>query len=290
MKKLFLAALVAVSAASFVACGPSAPGANLKTDVDTLSYALGVSESKPLKQFLSMQVGIDTAYTDAFLKGVLEGVNTGDDQSKLAYIVGLQVGQNLSKQAIKQYNHRVFMSDTTQTISLQNFMAGFIGAAQGKSKMTMSEADSIGNALSKKLYEQTIEKQFGANRTAGEEFLAKNAENDSVVVLPSGVQYKILKKGKGAVPTATQTVSLHYEGQLIDGTVFDSSYKRNKPMESRANAFVQGFNEAIQMMPVGSTWMVYIPQNLAYGATPRGGNIQPFSALVFKIELLSIKK
>ncbi len=291
MKKFFLAALVAVSAASFTACGQSVPSASLKTDVDSMSYAIGVAQTRGLKDYLAMRMNVDTAYMDDFVKGLLEGADAGDSKKKAAYYAGIQIGQQMGTQAVKGINFEAFGDDSTKTISLQNFMSGFANAVLGnKCEIDVNVADSIAEALMEKFRSEKLMKQYGENKTAGEEFLAKNAENDSVVVLPSGVQYKILKKGNGAVPTADQTVTVHYEGTLIDGTVFDSSYKRNKPMDMGCSQGIKGWNEAIQMMPVGSTWMVYIPQELAYGATPRGGNIKPFSALVFKIELLSIKK
>ena len=115
--------------------------------------------------------------------------------------------------------------------------------------------------------------------------MAENAKKDSVVTLPSGLQYKIIKEGTGEKPKADSKVEVNYEGRLIDGTVFDSSYKRNKPQEFSVSGVVPGFSEALQHMTVGSTWEVYIPQELAYGSREtRNSPIKPFSALIFKID------
>ena len=118
-----------------------------------------------------------------------------------------------------------------------------------------------------------------------------NAKKDGVKLIPgSQVQYKVLKEGNGPVPKATDKVKVNYEGKLIDGTEFDSSYKRNKPATFECNRVIKGWTEALTHMPVGSTWEIYIPQELAYGAQEQGGKIKPFSALIFKVELLSIEK
>ena len=134
------------------------------------------------------------------------------------------------------------------------------------------------------------EKLYGENRRAGEKFLAENAKKDSVVVTPSGLQYKVIVKGTGAVPQRTDRVQVHYEGRLIDGTVFDSSKKHgDKPVAFGANQVIKGWTEALTMMPVGSKWQLFIPQELAYGER-NAGTIKPYSALIFDVELVGIEK
>jgi FKBP-type peptidyl-prolyl cis-trans isomerase FklB len=135
---------------------------------------------------------------------------------------------------------------------------------------------------------KNMEKQYGSNKTAGEKFLAANKKKPGVKTLPSGLQYRVIKEGKGAMPKDTSLVKVHYEGRTIDGKVFDSSYKRNEPTEMRVNQVIKGFTEALVHMPVGSAWEVYIPQELAYGER-EAGDIKPFSTLIFKIELLEVK-
>ena len=139
-------------------------------------------------------------------------------------------------------------------------------------------------------HQQLMEKKYGDNRLAGEAFLAENAKKDSVIVLPSGVQYKVLVAGTGETPQANSKVEVNYEGRLIDGTVFDSSYKRNKPQEFGVGSVIPGFSEALQLMKEGSTWEIYIPQELGYGDREMSNSpIKPYSALIFKVELLSVK-
>ena len=122
---------------------------------------------------------------------------------------------------------------------------------------------------------------------AGQAFLAENAKKPGVTTLPDGLQYSILKEGTGPKPTTSQTVTVNYEGTLIDGTVFDSSYKRGEPISFGVTQVIPGWTEALQLMPVGSTWMLYIPSNLAYGARGAGGAIGPNETLIFKVELIS---
>ena len=133
-----------------------------------------------------------------------------------------------------------------------------------------------------------MEKKYGANRIAGEEFLKSNAKKDSVKFTPSGLQYKILTAGTGEVPTKESKVKVNYEGHLIDGKEFDSSYKRNKPVTFPVSGVIPGWTEALCMMPVGSKWMLYVPQELAYKDREQG-NIPPFSCLIFTVELLEIE-
>jgi FKBP-type peptidyl-prolyl cis-trans isomerase FklB len=135
---------------------------------------------------------------------------------------------------------------------------------------------------------KNLEKEFGGNKKEGEKFLADNAKKEGVKVLPSGVQYKVLKEGTGAVPADTSRVKVHYEGKTLDGKVFDSSYKRGQPADFRANQVIKGWTDALTHMPAGSTWEVYIPQELAYGERQQGADIKPFSMLIFKIELLEV--
>jgi FKBP-type peptidyl-prolyl cis-trans isomerase FklB len=128
------------------------------------------------------------------------------------------------------------------------------------------------------------------NKKKGEAFLADNKKQKGVVVLPSGLQYKVIKEGKGAKPKATDTVSVHYRGTLTDGTEFDSSIKRGEPAEFPVNQVIKGWTEALQLMPVGSKWQLVIPSDLAYGPQGAGAEIGPNSTLVFDVELLEIKK
>lgn len=134
-----------------------------------------------------------------------------------------------------------------------------------------------------------MKKQYTPQIEAGQKFLDENKAKEGVVTLPDGLQYKIVKEGTGAKPTATDIVKVHYHGTLLDGTVFDSSVDRKEPATFNVSAVIKGWTEVLQLMPVGSKWTVYIPYDLAYGAQDRG-TIKPFSTLIFDIELLDIEK
>ena len=289
MKKLFFGAMMmAFAAATFVSCGNSTPKADLKDEVDTLSYAMGMEQTQGLKEYLSDRLQIDTAYMDDFIKGLNDGANAGDDKKKAAYYAGIQIGQQISNQMVKGINHEVFGGDSTKTISLKNFMAGFVSGTTGKKGlMTIEQAARIAQEKMVSIKAKAMEKQYGPNKVAGEKFLAANKKKPGVVTLPSGVQYKVIKEGNGPMPKDTSMVKVQYEGKTIDGNVFDSSYKRGEPVSLRANQVIKGWTEALVHMPVGSVWEVYIPQNLAYGEREQG-QIKPFSVLIFKIELVSL--
>ena len=243
MKKFTFAAIAAVAAVMMYSCGNGAPKASLKSDVDTVSYAIGMAQTQGLKDYLVGRLGVDTAYMDEFIKGLNEGANAGDDKKKAAYYAGIQIGQQISNQMVKGINHELFGEDSTKTISLKNFMAGFIA-----------------QEMMRTIKAKNMEKEFGPNKKAGEDFLAKNAKAEGVKVLEGGVQYKVLKEGNGALPKDTSRVRVHYEGKTLDGKVFDSSYKRGEPADFRANQVIKGWTEALTHMPAGSIWEVYIPQ------------------------------
>jgi len=279
---------MAIIAAGVTACGNSTPKANLKTDVDTMSYAIGMSQTQGLKEYLVGSLGVDTAYMSEFIKGLNEGVNAGENKKKAAYYAGIQIGQQISNRMIKGINHEVFGDDSTKTISLKNFMAGFVSGTTGKKGlMTIEEAQTTAQTKLQQIKAREMEKVYGPNKEAGKKFLAENAKKEGVKSFPSGVQYKVIKEGNGAIPTDTSLVKVNYEGRLIDGKVFDSSYKRNTPATFRANQVIKGWTEALCHMPAGSVWEVYVPQELAYGEREQG-DIKPFSTLIFKIELLEV--
>ena len=288
MKKFTFAAIAAVAAIMISSCGNGTPKASLKSDVDTMSYAIGMAQTQGLKDYLVGSLGVDTAYMNEFIKGLNEGVNAGDNKKKAAYYAGIQIGQQISNRMMKGINHEVFGDDSTKTISLKNFMAGFISGTTGqKGLMTIEEAQETAQRMMQEIKAKEMEKTYGPNKEAGEKFLAANAKKDGVKTLPSGVQYKVIKEGTGAVPSDTSMVKVHYEGRLINDSIFDSSYKRGEPTLFRANQVIKGWTEALCQMPEGSVWEVYIPQQLAYGEREQG-QIKPFSALIFKIELLEV--
>ena len=234
-------------------------------------------------------MGIDTTYIDEFIKGLNEGANAGDNKKKAAYYAGIQIGQQISNQMVKSINFQLFGNDSTKTISLKNLMAGFVTGVTGKGGlMTPDSARQVAQEMMRQIKAKSLMKEYGPNKEAGEKFLAKNAKAEGVKVLPSGVQYKVLKEGTGAVPADTSMVKVHYEGRTLEGKVFDSSYKRGEPTKFRLDQVIQGWKDALKNMPAGSTWEVYVPQELAYGERQQGADIKPFSMLIFKIELLDV--
>ena len=288
MKKLMFVAVMAIAAAAFTGCGNSTPKASLKSDVDTMSYAIGLAQTQGLKEYLVGSLGVDTAYMAEFIKGLNEGANAGDNKKKAAYYAGIQIGQQISTRMIKGINHEVFGEDSTKTISMKNFMAGFISGTTGKGAlMSVDSAQNVAQNMMQAIKAREMEKTYGPNKEAGEKFLAANAKKDGVKTLPSGVQYKVIKEGTGAIPADTSLVKVHYEGRLLNDSIFDSSYKRGEPISLRCNQTIKGWTDAMVHMPAGSIWEVYIPQDLAYGEREQG-IIKPFSMLIFKIELLEV--
>lgn len=287
MKKLSFLAVAAIAAATLASCGKSTPKASLKSDVDSLTYAIGMAQSEGLTEYLSRQ-GVDTTYIKDFIKGLNEGASAGDDKKKAAYYAGIMIGQQVGNQMYEGINRQIYGEDSTQSISKKNLLAGFISGITGKNAlMKKDEAQMYAQTKMEAVKAKAMEAQYGENKKAGEAFLAANAKKEGVKTLPGGVQYKVIKEGNGAIPADTSMVKVHYEGKTVDGKVFDSSYSRKEPTTFRANQVIKGWTEALVHMPAGSVWEVYIPQDKAYGAQ-NAGNIKPFSALIFKIELIEV--
>ena len=287
MKKitLFIAAAVAMIMAS---CNQN-PSASLKTDVDTLSYAIGMAQTNGLKDYLAMRMGVDTTYIEEFLKGFREGVKAGDDKKKAAFYAGIQIGQQVSQGMVKNINQMIFGEDSTQTINANNVYAGFMAAVAGvETVMSVDSAQAFVQTRMDAIRESARAKAYAQNKQECEEYMASIAKLDDVKELGNGVYYQVITEGTGAVAADTSRVKVHYEGKLIDGTVFDGNMD-GEPTTFRANQVIPGFKAALTTMPVGSKWIVYIPQDQAYGAQDMG-NIKPFSALIFTIDLISIEK
>ena len=286
MKKIaFYAAIAAVGLAS---CTGQAPKASFKGETDSLSYMLGIANTDGLEMFTKRQFGIDSIQMNDFIEGFLKGINTTASTNK-SYNAGYQLGQQVGGQGFDNMDQGIFGNDSTRSLNRDNFLAGFVEALQKKTPISAQTANEYVSNYMKELRAKQLEEQFGENKAAGEKFLAENAKKEGVVTTESGLQYKIIKAGKGEIPTKESTVEVHYKGTLIDGTEFDSSYSRNAPTSFRADQVIAGWTEALTMMPVGSKWELYIPQELAYGVRD-AGKIKPFSALVFEVELLEIEK
>ena len=277
------AAAIAMFTAS---CTQTAPTASFETDIDTLSYAIGMSQTNGLKDYLVMRMGVDTAYIDDFLKGFAESVKTGEDPKKTAYYAGLQIGQQVSQGMLKNVNQMIFGDDSTKTVNAKNLYAGFMAAVAGKATiMDVDSASAYVQANMERIQKAAKEAQYGENKEAGEKYIAEMAKKEGVKPLADGVYYEVVKEGTGAVVADTTRVKVFYEGKLIDGTVFDSNLTNEEPTTFSPGQVIPGFKAALTTMPIGSKWIVYIPQEQAYGAQDMG-NIKPFSALTFTIELV----
>lgn len=289
MKKVSIFMAI-VAAAGLASCTAQAPKANLKTDIDSLSYSIGMAQTQGLKDYLIGRLNVDTTNMAEFIKGLNDGANK-TSKKDIAYIAGLQIGQQINgaNGMIKNINQELFPGDSLKTISKDNFIAGFIaGALEKGGLMTMDEAQMYTRTAMEAVKAKAMAEKYADNKAAGEKFLAENKTKEGVKTTPSGLQYKVITEGTGAIPADTSKVKVNYKGTLIDGTEFDSSYKRNEPATFPANRVIKGWTEALTMMPVGSKWELYIPQELAYGAS-ESGQIKPFSALVFEVELLDIE-
>ncbi len=200
-------------------------------------------------------------------------------RDKVSYSIGLDIGNNLKRQSL----------DVDPDIISQ----GIKDILTGKEPlMTESEITETMMTLQKELMAKQAEKvkQLAEkNKTAEEAFLSENKKKEGVITLPSGLQYKIIKEGTGKMPKLTDTVTVHYRGTFIDGTEFDSSFKRGEPATFLVNGVIAGWTEALQLMKEGSNWQLFIPSDLAYGERGAGGVIEPNSVLIFDVELISVK-
>ena len=191
---------------------------------------------------------------------------------KFSYGLGMGIGQNLLSMSVKNLDVDDFVK------GLKDVLAG------AKTDMSHAEAQQVVNDHFRKLAEEAYEQ----NKAAGEAFLAANAKKEGVVVLPSGLQYEVSAEGNGKKPSATDRVQCHYEGTLIDGTIFDSSIKRGEPAVFGVNQVIKGWVEALQLMQEGAKWRLYIPYDMAYGEHGAGEMIPPYSALIFDVELIKV--
>lgn len=193
---------------------------------------------------------------------------------KVSYALGLSLGNNLLSSGITALNVEKFSKGVQDVLE------------QNQPEISYQEAQNVINEYFQNLQAKLSEKTIAE----GKAFLEENGKRSEVITLKSGLQYEIIKEGNGSVPTANNTVNVHYHGTLIDGTVFDSSVRRGEPATFGVTQVITGWVEALQLMPVGSKWKLYIPSNLAYGAQGAGQHIGPHTTLIFEVELLGIEK
>ena len=299
MKKVMIIALALVVSASFLTAEAAKKKQKeaqpvvveqvvLNNSSDSVSYAGGMAITNGLLPYLQQQ-GVDTAYMADFIQGFKEMLKSGNDPKKAAYVMGMDIAKQLSMTILPNITKE--FTDTPDSIVKEKLIQGFSAALESDSTLfTQKDAEEYFRTKQQLNKEAKQEKLYGANREAGRKFLEENAKKDSVVTLPSGLQYQVLVKGEGEVPQATDRVKVNYEGRLIDGTVFDASARHGgEPAEFTPQQVIAGWTEALTMMPVGSKWRLFIPSDLAYGDRDQG-QIKPFSTLIFDVELVEIVK
>ncbi len=256
----------------------------LESDLDSLNYAFGYVNGKILKDYhLSKDTTGDGI--KSLMKGIKDGLNQKEtvDSLKQAVDLGSMIGNQLR-------TNTDFYGDSTLTMDYKLLRQGMInGVAGSDAGMTADEARDYFNGTMEALQAKKMEAQYNDNKVAGQNFLAENAKKEGVITTASGLQYEVIKKGNGPLPKDTDKVKVHYHGTLVDGTVFDSSVDRGQPAEFGVTQVIKGWVEGLQLMPVGSKYKFYIPQELAYGSQSQG-QIKPFSTLIFEVELLEIVK
>ncbi len=199
-----------------------------------------------------------------------------DQKDKVSYIIGMDIGNNLKKQSMS-VNPKILAK------GIEDALAG------AKPLLSQQEVQETMTAFQKEMMAKQVE-VAKKNKTEGEAFLAENKKKEGVKTLPSGLQYKVIKAGTGKKPKANDTVTVNYRGTLINGTEFDSSYKRGQPATFQVSGVIPGWTEALQLMEQGAKWQLFIPSNLAYGERGAGGVIGPNATLIFEVELISIQE
>lgn len=249
---------------------------------DSFSYAMGVAQSSSLMQYLTSREGIDSTYIKFAIQAINDYATLDEEQAKqvIAYAAGLRIGEMNKMQIIPSLNQQATgKADTTYT-DLKLFSKGLCDGLSNKNTINEEMALQIAERQMA-YYKQQLRKTNSA-------WLDANKKQKGVKTTESGLQYRVLVEGKGVMASDTSEVEVHYEGRLIDGTVFDSSYKRKQPATFRPTQVIKGWTEALQLMPEGSVWELYIPYNLAYGE--RGNqSIPPYATLIFKVEMLKVK-
>ena len=270
---------------------------NLEYDYQMRMTAADSTQREVLQKELDAKIDsvnkINAPRLNEFIKGMTEAMNL---EEKSPYANGLSIGVQFSQQMLPQFSGMLFGSDSTKKVNRDQVMAGLISTLKNQ-ELAISKTDANGliqtevekaQSADQARQEEELKSQNQESIAAGDAFMAENAKKEGVVTLPSGLQYEVIRAGNGAIPADTDQVKVHYHGTLIDGTVFDSSVERGEPATFGLTQVIAGWTEALQLMPVGSKWRLYVPYDLAYGAADRG-TIKPFSNLIFDVELLGIE-
>lgn len=258
----------------------------LTTPSDSVSFAAGMSFTQGLEGYLKQQYGLDSIQTKGFMEGFKSFMSLRQNPDFNAIKAGIDIASMVESRMLPGISKE--FADSKYAINADMFYSGFEAALRGDHTLY---TDSAAQAFVEKCGKELQEQKNKAWREQNEQWLAENKKKEGVITTASGLQYKVIKQGTGAMVTdANQEVTVKYEGKDIDGNVFDSSYKRNpQTSDFKPSQVIKGWTEALMMMPEGSTWELYIPQELAYGERA-AGSIKPFSTLIFKVELISAKK
>lgn len=263
----------------------STPAVVLNTTADSVSYAAGMSLTHGLMPFLQQQYGLDETFMDDFLRGFEEAIRAKVDNATKAYGAGISIAAMLEDRMVPGITEE--FKDSDSPIQHDLLVQGFIASLKKDTTFLQQEA---AETLMRTTRDAVKHAKEEAAKEEGRKFLAENATKEGVKTLPSGLQYKVLREGTGKVADVNDEVVVKYEGRLIDGTIFDSSYERNpQTSKFRPNQVIKGWTEALSMMPEGSKWELYIPENLAYGER-QAGKIPAFSTLIFTVEVDEVIK
>ncbi len=280
MKKSLLCMLAFVASLSV----HQADAQTLKTQADSVSYAAGVAVTDGLQSYLEKQFGVDKSQMPDVLRGVNDAMKQRNDKQFQAYEAGMQIASMLNKQMLPRMKQG--FEGTENALNEEIVLQGFLAALNNDT--TVYSLAAAKTKFTESMAQAKTEREENA-KAEGAKFLAENKKQADVVTLPSGLQYKVLVAGKGAIPTADDQVEVVYEGRTIDGKVFDSTKKHNTATDVfQVNRLIKGWTEALQRMPVGSKWELYIPYDLAYGDRGAGSDIAPYSTLIFTMELKGI--
>ena len=263
-----------------VATVPAAETIPAAVEAKTFSYAMGVAQGESLKQYLTSQMGVDTAYVKYAIEAMTTSVSEEDRKRIEATAAGLRIAE-MNRRNLPFINKQACGKEDSTFVNIAEFERGLSEAALGVAALSQDSA--------MKTVEQQFKHQQASYKKANLDWLEANKKLKGVKTLPSGLQYRVLTEGNGPVATDSSEVEVHYEGKLIDGTVFDSSYKRGQPATFRPNQVIKGWTEALTLMPEGSVWELYIPASLGYGEQGSGRSIPGNSTLIFKVEVLKVK-
>lgn len=299
MKRTIIFSTVICAIITLAACtgNKTTQSVELNSETDSLSYAFGLSNGSQIRQFV-MKNDTTGKYINEFFAGMEAGLKAPkEDRTDQISNLKKQIGQTYAMGV-----ENGLFGDSTLTANYKLFRQGMINGFDGTDiqmskqaaelylNSTMQKRQAAQMAEAQKKHEEEMLTKYKAEKEDGEKFIAEIAKKQGIQKTPAGVYYEVIKQGTGAIPVDTNTVLVNYTGKLMNDTIFDSNAKTGKPAEFIVTQVIKGWTDALKIMPVGSIYRLYIPQELAYGASREGDRIPPFSPLTFDVELVGIKK